>query len=427
MIEDIQKKHIIHFSSYSQMKNWSSIYLLSDYVFLNSLKKISGKIDDYHITVKTILDKFFMIKITKELDKSKKPCEFLDNILGSNNTNLLEFKNITNFTNYFFEALSIKNTEYLDNFLIYNPVTDGCDLYITIQKTNDINNNLLVYVVDPIYDYEDFADSIKEQEGFKYILILYKTYKFTYKEDDVKKLAYYFNFLNQLPYQLCEISDDEPIVKEFEDIIIKKNQEKNIAYIVDKKEGRLIYKYHTKNIDKVDENSIIDKNIEVIMKSLLKFEKRKEIKLLIEEPFNLIYTYIKAKYKKWKLVLLNDKNNDNICEYISTYTKTKINNSNIYSYINSLKDERFDAIILFNNSFPDENNDIIPKTLFQDNKKIKNIKEHLNEQGKFYFNLFIKNRYIKETVENKLRVYFKKINVYNNYSDINNICICNKN
>ena len=43
-------------------------------------------------------------------------------------------KNIfySNFTYYYFESLSIKNNEYLQNFLIYNPIINLINAYITI-------------------------------------------------------------------------------------------------------------------------------------------------------------------------------------------------------------------------------------------------------------------------------------------------------
>ena len=75
------------------------------------------------------------------------------------------------------------------------------------------------------------------------------------------------------------------------------------------------------------------------MNSISKFDKNKEIKVLIEEPFNLISTYIKEKYKNWKLVLLNNIRNDNIHKYISTNIDNKIDNINLYSYLNFLKDD----------------------------------------------------------------------------------------
>lgn len=158
------------------------------------------------------------------------------------------------------------------------------------------------------------------------------------------------------------------------------------------------------------------------MKLISIFDNNKEIKLLIEEPFNLISTYIKAKYKNWKLVLLNNTRNDNIHKYISTNIDNKTNNINLYSYLNSLKDEKFEFIILENNSFRDKENDILPNALFTDDKNLINIKAHLNINGEFYFNLLVKNKYSKEKIENKLNKIFNKINKFN--YELNNIIVC---
>ena len=79
----------------------------------------------------------------------------------------------------------------------------------------------------------------------------------------------------------------------------------------------------------------------------------------------MIYTYIKEKYKNFNLTLINNSQNENIINFLSTKTETKKVDANIYSYLNTLKkDQLFDFIILLDNNFPDEDKEVIPKSLF---------------------------------------------------------------
>ena len=424
LIDYINEKHIKHFKQLLENKNLKSIYLFADFVFLYSLKDFFANTENYEIKINTVLNKYFMITITKKDGNYKNTCMLFDKILGSDNKNIFDFANLKNFSNYYSESLLIKNNRNLQNYPIYNPITNECDYYITIKERIELENQVMVFIVDPIYEYEDLPLYLADK--CKYVLIIYKTYAFPYEEKISKNIRDYFNFLNNIPDGIYHISDDEPIVIENDNITLKKSRDEDIAYIIDKREGRIKYKYKTKNNNKVDENSFIDKNIEFIMKSISKFDANEEIKVLIEEPFNLISTYIKTKYKNWKIVLLNDTKNDKIHEYISTNMENKINNINIYSYIKSLKEEKFDIIILENNCFPDKDNDIIPKDLFTDDKNLINIKNILNTNGEFYFNLLAKNRYSKEKIENKLRKVFNKIDIFKNF-ELNSIIVCSEN
>ena len=130
----------------------------------------------------------------------------------------------------------------------------------------------------------------------------------------------------------------------------------------------------------------------------------------------MIYTYIKEKYKNFNLTLINNSQNENIINFLSTKTETKKVDANFYSYLNTLKkDQLFDFIILLDNNFIDDDTDIIPRTLFfKDNKdkKFWNISYQLNERGKFLFNLILKNRYLKEPIIKKLNSIFKNINIF---------------
>ena len=77
----------------------------------------------------------------------------------------------------------------------------------------------------------------------------------------------------------------------------------------------------------------------------------------------MICSYIKEKYKNLNLTLINNSQNENIINFLSTKTETKKVDANIYSYLNTLKkDHLFDFIILLDNYFIDDDTDLIPTT-----------------------------------------------------------------
>ena len=130
----------------------------------------------------------------------------------------------------------------------------------------------------------------------------------------------------------------------------------------------------------------------------------------MEEPFNLISAYIKEKKINCDLFLINNSENKEILDYIGTKSEKQNDDVNIYSYLNTLKEnEGLDFIILINNHFPDEEIDIIPKTLFMDNQNLAAIQKKLNDGGKFIFNLLIKNPFLLEEIIKKLSSFFNKV------------------
>ena len=110
------------------------------------------------------------------------------------------------------------------------------------------------------------------------------------------------------------------------------------------------------------------------------------------------------------LFLINNSENKEILDYIGTKSEKQNDDVNIYSYLNTLKEnEGLDFIILINNNFPDEEIDIIPKTLFMDNQNLAAIQKKLNDGGKFIFNLLIKNPFLLEEIIKKLSTFFNKV------------------
>ena len=386
--------------------------------------------EEKNVIINPVLNKLFILYFYNEnnfdnkdkLSKEKKII-FSDDIFGTIRTdkiNLINFKDISNFINYYFET---KDLDFHDviNYPLYNPLTDGTDFYITIIEREKEKKNLMIICVDPVYEFKDLEPIY--DEDYKYILIVYKTHYFNVENSVLVNISNFF--FKELDYSIIEVQDDEKIIYENNSKYIKLYEEKAKAFILDKKEQRIQSRFKAiiegKNI-KIDKKSIIDKNILNIIKSMPNFPKGQKINILIDEPFNIIYTYLNSIYKNANFVLLNDENNNEIKEFISTREKNEIKNVNIFSYFFSNKEKYFNVIILENNCFPDHQNHIIPKTLF-DGPKLKNIRDHLIDGGIFCFHLILKNKYLKEKIKTKLRIFFNNVDILNNY-ELDNIVIC---
>jgi hypothetical protein len=124
-------------------------------------------------------------------------CEFLDDILGIKNKNIVDYIDMKNFTDYYLELLQIKNKENVVNYCTYNPETNGCDYFITIKKIEERQyGEILILVLDSIfYGYENLAFDY-DNEKYKYHLIIYKNYDFNYISDEIiQSISYYFDSL----------------------------------------------------------------------------------------------------------------------------------------------------------------------------------------------------------------------------------------
>ena len=431
-IEIIKKKHFDKLKQYTLIGNIKSLVLIVDFVFILNIKEIMETyFENKNVVINPVLNHLFILNFNDNFNnKDNFPKEneiiFSDDIfakLVTNKMNLIAFKDISNFINYYFET---KNLDYNNvvKFPLYNPLTNGTDFYITIKVTEQKNEKLLIMTVDPIYEYDDlFLDFEKE---YRYILIIYKTHYIKVEEDTLEKISNFF--FKELKYETetGEIQDDEKIIFENSSKSIKLYEEKYKAFILDKNEQRLQCQFKgimDKKTFRIDINEITDKNILNIIKAIPKFRNDKKINVLIEEPFNIIYKYLKSIYNNGNFVLLSDEKNNEIKEFISTKESNEINNINLFSYIISQKNkEYFDIIILENNCFPDNKNDIIPKTLFE-GPNLKNIRDHLTEGGIFCFHLLLKNKYLKENVKAKLEKYFNHVKILSTY-ELDNIVVC---
>ena len=184
------------------------------------------------------------------------------------------------------------------------------------------------------------------------------------------------------------------------------------ACIFDVSTERLHSRYKIIN-NKFDYTEIYDKKYSHIMEEILTKSESKKLKILLEEPFNLISAYIEENKINCSLFLINNSENKKILDHIGTKSENKNVDVNIYSYLNKLKEnEGLDFIILIDNHFFFIKIDIIPKTLFIDNNKLAAIQKNLNDGGKFCFNLLIKNPFLLEKVKKKLSSFFKKVETF---------------
>ena len=344
LIDIIKQKHSKNIKKYFEKNEYEFLLLLVDFVFLYFLKELVNNIANYNITVKSFPNNFFIVKFKPKKDKSlKSTCLFKEEILGTDKNNLFDFIDLKNFTDYYLETLKNKDNEDLDYYPIYNPITDKCDSFLSIKKTNDFQaTNNLILIIDPIYEYGDLNIDSSYEKKYKYLFIVFKNHNFLYDLKIIQNIPYHFTFGENIPIDCFCFSDGrKDIIYENIYKYIKVKVNTDVANIFDKKEERLQYKYlidKNKKFDK-EEITIIDEKIEYIMNEISKLKKNK-LNILIEEPFNLIYTYIKAENINCDIVLLNNSQNIEINEFLTTNIDTKNIDINLYSYLNTIKENQ---------------------------------------------------------------------------------------
>jgi len=157
------------------------------------------------------------------------------------------------------------------------------------------------------------------------------------------------------------------------------------------------------------------------------FKNIEGIDILIEESFNIIYSYLNKIYNKSNILILNgNKNNDidAIKKIISMNEKKEIKEY-LLEFLNKNSELKFDLIISANNLYLENENNV--KHKFLNENKLKNIKNHLKENGVFCFYLFLNNKYFEKKIREKLEIVFDKenISIYNHKLDY--IIICRNN
>ena len=200
--------------------------------------------------------------------------------------------------------------------------------------------------------------------------------------------------------------------------------------MLDKQTAQVQFKFRVKNLSSnkciIDVNNIIDKKLKIIMDKI-DFKNIEGIDILIEESFNIIYSYLNNKYNKSNVVLLNgDKNNDFIkIKKIITKLEEKEIKEYLLEFLNKNSELKFDLILSANNLYLENENNVKHKFLNKD--KLMNIKSHLKENGIFCFYLFLNNNYLEEKIREKLEIVFHKDNIYISSHKLDYIIICKNN
>ena len=433
MINDIENKHFNDLKKLVKL-NINKPILLVDFVFILNLRKImSLYFKSIDLIIKCANNGLYVLFLLyfNHRPNSENECSFLleENILSYERINLNKISNLYNFINYYYEINdSMNENNLLEYFPIYDPVNEINQYFLTTKTTDYTKEDILVLFCSSFLGLEDL--SLDDYNNYKYILILFQSYDFNYDENIGDYISrFYFkkepDFIQKIPDNLNIISESESYCL----ISFGKSSNNNIA-ILDKQKSRIQFKFIGKKISNskymIATDNIIDKKIQIIIVEIA-FKNTKVTDILIEEPFNIIYSYINNKYNKSNIVLLNgNKNNDNdIIKNIITTIETKEIKEYLLEFLNKKSELKFDLIISSNNLYLENENNV--KHKFLDKDKLSNIKYHLKENGVFCFYLFLNNKYFEEKIREKLELVFDKdnITIYNHKLDY--IIICRNN
>ena len=426
LIDDIKKKHFKNLDKYSsENKEKQNLILIVDFVFMLSLKEIMGKyFNNQRLKINEAND-FFILKFDEAIDQ--KEFEMSLNIPGYKILDLNKIISMDNFMTYYYEVKEkLDKVKNIKNFCIYDPLVNRNNFYLNIQETNlkSKENSAILLVIDPEIEPEDLNLDIYALIC-DYIIVLYKTYFFKADNGFLERLFEYF-FPNQ-KFDCIPIKDvDLTIIKETSSKILYKLRDK---YFIENKNKNVIetkLKLKQTNSDLnliINTNSIIDKNINLIINSIT-FKTNFRINILIEQSCNILYKYLKNVYKQAEFVLLNNDINDNqiknLKKYISTYEDNEVS-KNLSTYITESDNKKFNLIIL---------ETVLDSSNLFDNKEILiKIKNLLCERGLFIIHLIADNIYSKNDIYKKLKSTFKEVKILNENKiyELNNVLICSDN
>ena len=398
LLEIINMKHLKHLKQYQNLNiNSELLILLVDELFIKVFLKNSTNIFlNKNIIIKTAFDSFYLLEI-KEKDLNSVQYSFGLKIPGfTENIDIDKCKNFSNFLKYSIELNKIDPFYNLNNFILYDPYTDGYKYFISSFINNVNNNNISVI------PYNDLSDNIyriinDKSKDYKYLLLIYCNT--TISEKEIKSISNYF-----FKYDNMEIND----LKEKDYSVELKSE--NIKILAVDNNQRIIYNFAKKKLlysYSVDENKNILLNKEQILNLyILEYYKRisknnDKSKILIEECFSIIALYLAENFKTSEIYVLEKNNEDKIIEFLYKNNKNKINKikgKNIIEFF-AENNEKFDIII-------SENNIIYEKNDLNEEKMTK-IKAHLKKDGRFYFKIIFNNKYITDSVISKIMLHFK--------------------
>ena len=421
LINDIKEKHLEKIKIFSK-KEVNKLILVVDFIFVLLIKEIKENyFKNKAITIKPITVKSQCLKeenifyIISFENSNSNSIIFKDDIILYNEIDIQKISDVNNFIRFYYELKNIDPQKDLEDFPIYEPITEKSDLYIDIRKTDCKNGKIIALIVESFYNIEDLNLGIYEN-SYTYIILLYQGYFFDFPKEKCQLYSKYF--LKNENSETIILSPGISSVMEENNIYlgIFDDVDKCKAVLIDEKNFFILFKFkllrknESDNIEienyKLNTNNIIDKNIKIIMEKL-KFTNNKNFNVLIDEPFNIINNYVKSNYKKLKITLLSKENNKNIKSKISTTENNEIN-GNILSYLINNENDTFNIIISVYPTFDIENN-------------IKLINEHLKQGGVFCFYMFSKNKYLMEGKKKEIEDVFN-VSLFFNHSYYIFIC-----
>ena len=431
MINDIEKKHFDDLNKLVKF-NIKNLILLVDFVFiLNIVNIMRSYFKDKDLTIKCAnngLNVLFLL-FFHSTKNSNNECSILfnENLLSYESINVNKIKNINNFIDYYYEINESYNENKLDYFPIYDPINDVNRYFLSMRTTNYENEDILIAFCSSFLDFEDISFDLY---NYKYIIILFQSYDFKNNENICDSISkFYFkkepDFIDYIPDNIKIIFNGES----FNLIFFGKSSKNNIA-VLDRQTSRIQFKFIIKNLSNykymIDVNNIIDKKIKIMIDKIT-FKNIEGIDILIEESFNIIYSYLNQIYNKSNILILNgNKNNDiGAIKNITSMNEKKEIKEYLLEFLNKNSELKFDLIISANNLYLENENNV--KHKFLNENKLKNIKNHLKENGVFCFYLFLNNKYFEKKIREKLEIVFDKdnISIYNHKLDY--IIICKNN
>ena len=426
--DDIKNKHSKHLKSYSNIKS-NYLILLVDFIFmLNIISYMKTYFNKFNLEITSTSNNFFILflKITND---SEKKYYFKNKIplYNENEIDLKKVKNIQNFISYIFELNKI-NENNIKNFPLYDPLNDNEEYYISIEKKNENSEDIYIIITNPLIEKSKINLDIYENENVLLIeTFLFDDNKKEKNEKLFKNLSEFF--FNKDKYINIVLEEDFFTLFEDDSFIICDNNKNNDTRMIYNKEYKKIY-FKLKMIENkkvkiksINTDYLFDDKIKILVDSIDNMKKLGNLKILIEEPFNVISTYLMKIFNNGNFEVLNKETNySEIKKLISTDNIT-LNKNGYLSYFKYNTDKKFNLIIIENFKFLKEDENMIPK--FK-KKNLENIKNHLEENGLLIFHLILKNKYLLSEAKEKTEKIFKKISIKHIYRNEYYVC-CYKN
>lgn len=377
----------------------STLILLIDKIFFEFyLKELKNKLEEKNIIIKPILDKYFLVEITKKSDEISKFDFEIEIPLINGNINLDRCINLSNLLNYLYELGNIDLSKNLISFQIYDPYSDTDKYSISTFNNETIKEKKFLIIL-----YNDLSDGVNKiikdnEDKYNNILIIYGLYNSSI--DEINSIGKYF-FKNEKfdkivanppTYSKELLTENKTIFSIGDKRIIYDNINEKICYYykIDIKDNKIL----------LNKESIIDQMIYYLF-DMNKNDENKIKDILIEETLSIISLYFSENNKNSRIELLEKGNDKQIIEHISKNIENniiKVTEPNIIEYLPK-NNPKYDLIIIENQIFPSEDN-------YLQKEKLYIIKDHLKEKGKVYFCLYLSNKYVINLVTSQLSEAF---------------------